>query len=1216
MDNEYLNDIDPLEQKKREVRARFEEMKNNKPAQEDVVDTEQEEPSTVSKVGGAVARGMETGVANTANFFIDSWNNFTKNMAKTDAQFMSLMTDQSFEQAYSDPEVVPRMSTNRFFGDAPEDQGALLGMTEGIAQFVLPYAGAMKGLNYVKQGAHKAKPWIAGAAADFLGFAEDNLANVVQQYPALQNPVTEFLSVEEDDSEMEKRLKGAVVGTMAAGVVETAMKPLTRGGKTTAQTIEEMSDADKEVVSDMFVQAVRATREVRKLKQSGMSEKEIAQQFGIETTKVDAVIKNSSIIQNYEKIIDEELIKINSEKVLGGVKPEEISEAAIEVAAKTDDEIKASLAETFGKNVEDIDLDKIQNSFIDSFNLNKKEKDLLITLASNASKAKKIPDEELTNIARKLNVEDVDGFKNLVKKEGALASLVKQQAGDVAVKIQGLPQLAQKAKTGDALAQRDLAVKMADLAISVDSQRRLGTEIGRALRARQVEIDPAKIRAGDEESIRIAKQKAMQRILSDPTVVGNSKTLANAVAALNGPEELIKMARIMGNTKTDQFFDAIHEVWMNSVLSGPVTHATNIFGTITFMGLSVVERSVAAGIGTVGADKVVRSALKNVPGFKQGALHGFKEGSVQHKESLNMLQGYVEGAVEAVKVFARITESDPVMNELLEKGTRLDTNLADNSVVKTAVRDIQEKIERKFTAKDLEGLNGQGQAMHYLGYLASKTVGGAGMAITAPLDFMQGSDRFLKTMAFRGEQRALARRQITNEGLTGQEAKDRYFEILNGAKNFSDTLEKVRGAEDINKGADYFAQVTTFQNEAPKIIKDLTRMRDDIPGAKYFVPFIKTPSNIFIQGFIERTPIGLAGQRLRDTIMQGGPEAQLALARLSVGTTAGVVTMDQVLQGNVTGAGPQDLQQRRNLEQTGWKQYAIKGADGKYYQYNRIEPIGMVMGIFANIAEARRYDDPLDPVMSDEQYEGFVFETLAGMSQYMSDKSFMTGISDMLAFASGDPATLKRTTAGVAVNFMPLSALGRSVAQTQDPFIKDVKEDRLDDQIVSMFYSQIPGLSKDVPNATTIFGDPVKRGKRLTYGVLPFAQSPDISAADKFVFQEIQDTFANIRPPERRVRGIKLSPREHAARMDILKSLRDPVTGLTLKEAMVSTIKSEAYQSLPNTQKNGKADALKSVYRKYTSAATDKYLMGNEDLQRRILQLKIKQSILEREEQQ
>ena len=117
--------------------------------------------------------------------------------------------------------------------------GAIEGITEFATAFI-PVAGWVgRGAKVAKMGkmagglekAAKlkgAKGWaarrgqeaIAGGIADFAVIQghEARLSDLIEQFPALQNPVTEFLQSDEDDSEIVGRLKAAVEG-IGAGVV-------------------------------------------------------------------------------------------------------------------------------------------------------------------------------------------------------------------------------------------------------------------------------------------------------------------------------------------------------------------------------------------------------------------------------------------------------------------------------------------------------------------------------------------------------------------------------------------------------------------------------------------------------------------------------------------------------------------------------------------------------------------------------------------------------------------------------------------------------------------------------------------------------------------------------------------------------------------------------------------------------------------------------------
>ena len=82
-------------------------------------------------------------------------------------------------------------------------------------------AGKAKTAKAITYSAQFGRSTAAGAVADFAVFdaQEQRLSNLIQQFPALQNPVTEFLAADEDDTEVEGRLKnlleGGILGAMS-----------------------------------------------------------------------------------------------------------------------------------------------------------------------------------------------------------------------------------------------------------------------------------------------------------------------------------------------------------------------------------------------------------------------------------------------------------------------------------------------------------------------------------------------------------------------------------------------------------------------------------------------------------------------------------------------------------------------------------------------------------------------------------------------------------------------------------------------------------------------------------------------------------------------------------------------------------------------------------------------------------------------------------------
>ena len=127
---------------------------------------------------------------------------------------------------------------NRFLGRSETIAGSLV---EGITQFIVPYGAVSKGLSAAGKATKFAKPFMkvnkkgkevlnwkgvlaSEAATDFVAFdaQEERLSNLVQAFPSLQNPVTEYLAAEKDDAELEGRFKNTLEGLGITGAVAGA----------------------------------------------------------------------------------------------------------------------------------------------------------------------------------------------------------------------------------------------------------------------------------------------------------------------------------------------------------------------------------------------------------------------------------------------------------------------------------------------------------------------------------------------------------------------------------------------------------------------------------------------------------------------------------------------------------------------------------------------------------------------------------------------------------------------------------------------------------------------------------------------------------------------------------------------------------------------------------------------------------------------------------
>jgi ribosomal protein L18E len=114
-------------------------------------------------------------------------------------------------------------------------------LTEGITRFLTGFAGPAKFLKgYNRLGSVK-RSFIAGAYADLTVFDpnEGRLSDMLVELdsPVFNNAVTQYLASDEDDTEMEGRLKNVLEGMFLGGLIEVAV----RGVRGTPKTIKEVT---------------------------------------------------------------------------------------------------------------------------------------------------------------------------------------------------------------------------------------------------------------------------------------------------------------------------------------------------------------------------------------------------------------------------------------------------------------------------------------------------------------------------------------------------------------------------------------------------------------------------------------------------------------------------------------------------------------------------------------------------------------------------------------------------------------------------------------------------------------------------------------------------------------------------------------------------------------------------------------------------------------
>lgn len=455
--------------------------------------------------------------------------------------------------------------------------------------------------------------------------------------------------------------------------------------------------------------------------------------------------------------------------------------------------------------------------------------------------------------------------------------------------------------------------------------------------------------------------------------------------------------------------DGFYEVWINALLSSPVTHTKNVVGAALTTFGHVPETFIAAGVGSI---------RRNVLG---------QTGGVQFGEARAELFGAMMAFQEAWGAASHVyrTGESPILGSKIEF-----TN---------------GKAHTKAFSTDKTGVGGA-------------FVNSLGKAMTfnrVPTRMLEFEDTWFKVIG----QRMSLYQQAYRSGIGANKKGDELSEYI---ANFIHNPPK-----DATKAADDHSRYVTLQSKVDEVGKKFQGLRDN-PYMRFFVPFFKTPYNAFKYTFKERSALGLLSADMRQTLTAGfrkdaTPDqkaaSDMAMARMSMGSMTAATVMMMVANGRITGGGPSDSEHRASLIRKGWQPNSILIGD-KYYSYIGAEPFSSILSMSADIAETIMHGDTKN---ADVSKLGLALSLT--LSNQLTDKTFMQGFSNLVSVMH-DPV---RYSGSAGQNFMK-SLVPRLFAQGErmiDPTVRDTLT--LMDQIKS----QIPGLSSTLPPRRNVWGQTV-----------------------------------------------------------------------------------------------------------------------------------------------
>jgi hypothetical protein len=555
------------------------------------------------------------------------------------------------------------------------------------------------------------------------------------------------------------------------------------------------------------------------------------------------------------------------------------------------------------------------------------------------------------------------------------------------------------------------------------------------------------------------------------TMYGDVDKLAEKISKIDSPSGLAKFARGYGQHK---IANTLNELFINSILSGPRTNLVNITGNALMAQMNVAETAMAAQIGR---------------------FLGTEE-RVQVGEASALLGGQIAGVRDGLRLAWRAMK---------EGRTIEDVSKYEMSPGRAPAISAQTWLDPTKQNTPL-----------------GRTIDAIGTVVRIPTErVMAPTDEFFKTVAYRAELERQTMLHVQAQLDSGA------ITIEQAAATARDFMENTPLT--IQQAADDYARYVSFQNELGPTGKKFQSAINSTPLLRLIAPFIRTPTNIFKAGLLDRSPLAFATRKFYNDLAAGGRQRDMALARVSMGTATSAFIAQQVIDGNVSGGGPQDPEARKVLEATGWRPYSIyTPTTGTWHSYARMEPWASVVGATADAVEIASYVNEDPDTLKDESQmvSDNAAAIVAGIANNTMNKTFMKGLADFTETLS-DPGRYVQNWGGeMATAMVPYSALRQQLAATQDPYLREAWT--INEKLRAS--SGIPGWSENAPPRRDIWGQPRRRSSGSLLGSM--SPIPDSTENNDPMTREIVNLMQETRQvpvtmPGKSVEGMRLNSNEY-----------------------------------------------------------------------------------------
>lgn len=1000
-----------------------------------------------------------------------------------------------------------------------------------------------------------------GVPVDFvLGDSDGgNFSSLIQSFPQLANPITDYLSHKDDDSKLYRRLKNAMEGVPLGVASDYLLTGLGKLLKFKRAKLDEAADGAYRTREQRITEAtgVAVMGEARAKKAFALFDPEEIERASAEVVEELPVSVDGSL---------DNIRKRGKQPVSDEIAHNTAAVSRMFSEAKSEKEQRNILGAFVSSQDRDTVLDTIEVAMKNHpANLPRKMADM----AGEANRM--IQEESAKRLFDDLGIPEA--WKELARGEvEATRERIYRAQFQRWVLLNSADHLVEESRRilqsgGNAVERERLLTLMEEFTEYVSLFREARGNDARVLKMYDTVVDPLGIKLKKSYGKRM-KASELEKLTAE---------IRDARGKESDPEQVRKLAETVvkhaeevrsGNLKnlvktTDgeqhPWLDALIEYRTSSMLSGFTTHAVDRIGTL-FNQISryLIEEPIASVIGRMRGNterKTASEVLANLSGQLDGAMRFFGDLSREMKEIPDDVGLFhrLGQALHRVNLGA----SERQISEGLKPAAFTSENLGITNKPLGWLLDRFGEVQRALSFGVMNAGDAWTGNQVFLGAVkreARMLASDAGI----PTNQLQKFIDNVTTLAVEARRTGRVRRG------TSEQAREVIENIVGTAVRESELMTYKQGL-DPESAFGWFYSKVNGKGFKSKIMRLL------------FFPFVKTPVNILDNVFAHTPMLQKLSYEYRQAIASGDPaQRDLMTAKLITGSLLYLMGAGLYLSGHLTGS--HSPEERQQLQAAGIQEYSVL-IGNRYYAYNRADPLGMYLGLVADLGRAARFS-------SDGDMEKATSSLILAGTNAVVNKTYLQTLGELIQCIQDPTRYLERFSSNLALSFLPLGGAQRFVNNAGvAPEVKEVREftDRLLNATV---------LAKgELPDKLDVFGYPVMTEAQPSAILLGVRTS---KYTDRPSYREMAKfrIFPEDRPGK--VLGVELSGEDWRRYKEIMRELG-------ASEMLDRMVTSATYRG---SSEKTRRDALRKTINRYRRVAASLTLQRSPGLQDAVHQRK------------